>query len=269
LGRRADDADRFTTGDAALSEFRETLRRLYHGETAAARRFQLSVIVVDVAIIAFFIASPLFADKPIFFWIDYSIAALLALDLAARGLASSDARVWIRQPVTLVDVFILVTMLAPLWLANLGFLRVLRIWTLSRSGLIWAPLRRRGYESWETPGRAVINLVTFLFVVTGFVYTSFQGEEGIASYVDALYFTVATVTTTGFGDVTLPGVSGKLTSIVAMIVGISLFVRLAQAIFRPAKVNFRCPNCALLRHDPDAVHCKACGEPLKIPDKDD
>ena len=56
-------------------------------------------------------------------------------------------------------------------------------------------------------------------------------------------------------------------SIVVMIVGITLFVRLAQSIFRPAKVNFPCPQCGLRRHDPDAVHCKACCHLLNIPDE--
>ncbi|TIQ11642.1 ion channel, partial [Mesorhizobium sp.] len=68
---------------------------------------------------------------------------------------------------------------------------------------------------------AVINLLTFLLVVTGFVYTFFfRTAAGLEGYVDALYFTVATVTTTGFGDIVLPGIAGKLTSIVTMIIGI-------------------------------------------------
>ena len=50
---------------------------------------------------------------------------------------------------------------------------------------------------------------------------------------------------------------------------ITLFVRLAQSIFRPRKVTFPCPQCGLQRHDPDAVHCKACGHVLNIPDGDD
>jgi voltage-gated potassium channel len=54
-----------------------------------------------------------------------------------------------------------------------------------------------------------------------------------------------------------------------MIVGITLFVRLAQSIFRPNKVFFPCPECALQRHDVDAVYCKACGHKLKIPDEGD
>lgn len=84
-----------------------------------------------------------------------------------------------------------------------------------------------------------------------------------------IHFTVVTLTTTGFGDITLPGTTGKLTSIVTMIVGISLFVRLAQALFRPYKVTLRCPKCALMRHEPDAVHCIACGHLLAIPDDGD
>jgi voltage-gated potassium channel len=50
-----------------------------------------------------------------------------------------------------------------------------------------------------------------------------------------------------------------------MISGISLFVRLAQAVFVSSKVRFTCKSCGLMRHDPDAVHCKACGAMLNIP----
>ena len=115
--------------------------------------------------------------------------------------------------------------------------------------------------------RAIGNLVTFVFVVTGFVYTVYRGKhDGITGYVDALYFTVATLTTTGFGDITLPGVWGRLLSIAVMLVGITLFVRLGQSLLKPRKVHFPCPTCALQRHDPDAVHCKACGTILAIPD---
>jgi len=161
-----------------------------------------------------------------------------------------------------------VTLLFPYALFNLGFLRILRLWTISRSGTIWRPLERRGYGKWRDDVQAVMNLLTFLLLAASFVYVSFyRGGNGLEGYVDALYVTVATVTTTGFGDMVLPGVWGKLTSIVIMIVGITLFVRLARSIFRPFKVYFPCPECALQRHDVDAVYCKACGHKLKIPDE--
>ena len=256
--------------DRGLARLRSMLRLLYHGHSPTAVRFQRAVLVVDLAIIAFFILAPVLRERSntAFLWIDFAVAALLAFDIVARGLAATDTLRWLRQVTSMIDLFILATLLFPSFLANLGFLRILRLWTLSRSGFLWRPLKKRGLAAWEDTGKAIINLVTFLFVVAGFIFTFFAGQgSGIEGYVDALYYTVTAVTTTGFGDIVLPGTFGKIVAIIVMIVGISLFVRLAQSIFRPHKVNFPCPTCGLQRHDPDAVHCKACGTLLNIPDE--
>jgi len=254
--------------DDGFTRLRRRLRFLYHSRSRPARRFQTFVVAIDLLIIAFFIATPMIRDASAFLWYDYAIAVVLAIDLTCRGLAENRLLPWLRQPTVIVDIFILVTLLFPTYLANLGFLRILRLWSMSRSGFLWRPLTQRQRARWQQPVQAVLNLITFLFVATGFIYTFFfRFSPGFAGYIDALYFTVATVTTTGFGDITLPGPWGKLTSIVTMICGISLFVRLAQSIVRPHKVFFPCPRCALQLHDPDAVHCKACGEILAIPDE--
>jgi voltage-gated potassium channel len=250
-----------------LETLRNQLRLLFHGRSPAAERFQLMVLAIDLAIIVFFILTPVIRDTSSFLWIDYSVAAILGVDILARALATTNIRRHFLQVTTWIDLFILATLLFPDTLGNFGFLRILRLWTLSESGQLWRPLRRGGYEAWRETGQSVVNLVTFLFLLTGFIYTFFfRFQGGIEGYIDALYFTVAAITTTGFGDIVLPGPWGKLTSIVAMIIGITLFIRLAQALFRPYKVYFPCPKCALQRHDPDAVHCKACGHLLAIPD---
>jgi len=246
------------------------LRFLYHGSSPTAVRFRLAVITIDLAIIAFFIAAPILKEHGrTFFVIDYMIAALLALDLAARITAYSDWKDWFRRPINWIDILVLGTLLLPSWALNFGFLRILRLWTLLNSDLFWRTIGHRYDDTRvEEIGRALAALVTFVFVVTGFVYTTFRGRhDGITGYVDALYFTVATLTTTGFGDITLPGVWGRLLSIAVMLVGITLFIRLAQTLFRPHKVKHDCQTCGLKRHDPDAVHCKACGEILCIPDE--
>ena len=82
--------------------------------------------------------------------------------------------------------------------------------------------------------------------------------------IDALYFTVATLTTTGYGDITMTTPGGKLLSVFIMVVGVALFVQLARAIFQPLKVQHKCSECGLTRHEPEATHCKHCGEPLRI-----
>ena len=49
------------------------------------------------------------------------------------------------------------------------------------------------------------------------------------------------------------------------LVGEAMGRRLGQTVISPHKVRFPCPACGLQRHDADAVHCKACGTLLNIP----
>ena len=129
-----------------------------------------------------------------------------------------------------------------------------------------AAMTLAGLLALATPAAAQLGV--FIFVMTGLVYeTQHRTNAEIGDYADALYFTVTALTTTGFGDITLPGTVGRLLSVTIMLAGVTLFLRLAQALFRPHKVRFPCPSCGLQRHEPDAVHCKACGVLLNIPDE--
>ena len=107
------DAPGETTDPTGLAALRDRLRQLFHGQSAAALRFQLATTIVDVLIIAFFIATPLIRDRPAFLWIDYSVAVILAVEIAARLLACTNVPRTLRQPTMLLDLFILATLLAP------------------------------------------------------------------------------------------------------------------------------------------------------------
>jgi voltage-gated potassium channel len=113
-------SERRVAGEDAAEEkptwferLRERLRLLYHGHAPGAVRFQRAVLLIDLVIIVFFIASPLLRDEPSFLLVDYSVALLLGADVAARALASTHPWRWLRQPTSVVDVFVLVTLLLP------------------------------------------------------------------------------------------------------------------------------------------------------------
>jgi voltage-gated potassium channel len=170
----------------------------------------------------------------------------------------------------LADIVALVSFLGPIVGEGGGFLRILRTLRLLHTYAFLKRLRADVpfFRRNEDAILAVTNLFVFIFVMTGIVYwTQFPTNPDIHNYVDALYFTVTSLTTTGFGDITLPGTLGRLISVFIMICGVTLFLRLAQVLFRPHKVRYRCTHCGLQRHDPDAVHCKACGNLLNIPDE--
>ena len=260
-----------TTAPAAGAErLQHRLRHLYDDHADDAQRFRYGLLVFDLTTVAFIVATS-FAPRH---WaieaLDVVFGLVILADFCARLFISKHRLRDLLNPWTWADAVAIVSFLAPLVGEAAGFLRILRTLRLLRSYQLLARLRAdSGYfRRHEDIIIAIANFAVFLFVMTGFVYqTQHAHNPGIQNYADALYFTVTALTTTGFGDITLPGTLGRMISVVIMIFGVTLFFGLARAVLSPNKVRFRCPKCALLRHDPDAVHCKACGEVLNIPDE--
>lgn len=240
------------------------------GSTASARRFRLGLLVFDVLAISFFLVSSLTEDQASIYLVDGLIAVVIAMDLGARIWISDSPLAQLRDPLTWVDIVVIVTLLLPALLSNFLFLRVVRALRLLRSYRVVSDLRRESafFRRNEDVILSTLNMAVFLFIMTALVYVmQANTNPEIKSYVDALYFTVTALTTTGFGDITLQGTSGRILSVLIMIVGVALFLRLVQTIFRPAHIRFPCPDCGLQRHDTDAVHCKHCGRVLNIPNE--
>ena len=202
--------------------------------------------------------------------LDVAVGLFVLADFSARMAISRDRLREIAHPATWADVIAIVSFLAPLTSEGAAFLRILRTLRLLHAYQLLSRLREDFgfFRRNEDVIIAIVHLAVFIFIMTGVVYeTQHKVSPHINNYVDALYFTVTTLTTTGFGDITLQGTAGRLLSVVVMIAGVTLFLRLAQVLFRPNKVRFPCPQCGLQRHEPDAVHCKACGIVLNIPDE--
>jgi voltage-gated potassium channel len=182
-------------------------------------------------------------------------------------LADSDRGAFLVKPMTIVDFIVIASLFVPALIGNFVFLRLVRSLRLLRSYVVARHLRNhsRFFARNEDVIFSVLNLTVFIFVVTAAVFVlQVQVNDSINNYVDALYFTITTLTTTGFGDVILVGSAGRLLAVVIMIVGVALFIRLVQTIFRPRRTHHECPDCGLTRHEPDAVHCKHCGRQLHI-----
>ncbi|WBL32773.1 ion channel [Sinirhodobacter sp. HNIBRBA609] len=245
----------------------ETFRALYEGETKRAQRFRYLILCFDLTTITFVIISSFLPRSLAIEVTDALIGLVIVADFLARLLiADSKVNFWTR-PATLADLVAMVSFLAPIAGESFGFLRVLRTLRLLHAYQMLVRLRAEFafFRRHEDVILAAINLCVFLFIMTGLIYaTQFGRNEDIRNYADALYFTVTTLTTTGFGDITLPGTTGRLLSVGIMIFGVTLFLRLAQVLFRPRKVRYECKHCGLSLHDADAIHCKHCGATVHI-----
>lgn len=252
------------------SPWRRRLQALYEGHNATAHRFRYGLLVFDLATLAYIIVTSFLPHTRLVGAIDVALGLVVLADFSARmAISRAPAREALHLS-TWADVAAIVSFLAPLLGEGLAFLRVLRTLRLLRTYQLLARLRADSpfFRRHEEVILAVTNLAVFIFITTGVVYeTQHYSNPQIANYGDALYFTVTALTTTGFGDITLPGTLGRLISVAIMIFGVTLFFNLARALISPSKVRFECPDCGLKRHDIDAVHCKACGRLLNIPDE--
>ena len=247
---------------------KEKIRALYFGDGKKAHRFRLALLTFDLVTIAFFIVSSMMESNIVVHVIDYLIAIILLAEFQARFLISKSRTKFLFKFDTVADVVVIMSLLAPIFLDNLGFLRVVRMLRLLRSYHMLRAMRQEfpWFKANEQIIQSSVNLFIFIFVVTAVVYVLEANRNAeINNYMDALYFTVATLTTTGFGDITLDDTLGRIVAVVIMVFGVALFLRLVQTIFRPTKVEYPCEDCGLNRHDPDAVHCKHCGNVLNIP----
>ena len=250
---------------------RAWLHELYFGRTERAVRFRYGLLAFDLVTIAFVVGSSFFHGDPMVETVSIGFGLILLLDFIGRMWATEPPLRDLLHPLTIADLIAVVSFLAPVAGANLAFLRALRALRLFRSYQLVSRLRRDFpfFRRNQEVVFSAVNVLVFILIMTALVFETQIGRNpDITNYADALYFTVTTLTTTGFGDITLEGTGGRLLAVLIMIFGVSLFIRLAQTVFRPTKVQYRCPRCGLSRHEADAVHCKDCGEVLNIPNED-
>lgn len=258
-------ADR--TARHRFATLRHGVRELYEGTSRRAQGFRYGLLALDLVTVVYIVVTSFFEDPAAVRFIDPVLGIVFLADLLARLWVDRRPLLLLASPVGLAEAAAILSFLAPALGGAAGFLRVLRMLRLLHSYQVLRRLRAdfpivRRHEDLLA---AILHLAVFLFVTTGLVYET-QGprNDQINNYVDALYFTVTALTTTGFGDITLEGTGGHLLAVVIMIFGVSLFLRLAHVLFRPAKVRHECPSCGLQRHEPDAVHCKHCGNVIHL-----
>ena len=251
---------------------KQKITDLYEGDSPTAHRFRYAMLAFDVVTIVFLIVSTFFYGQIVVESMDALFGIYIALDFFARLWIANKKTAFFLRPLNIADLVAMISFLAPLLGENFAFLRSLRALRLLRSYRLQERLRN-DFLYFRQRGDVIMsatNLFIFIFIMTELVFvTQVRSNPDIGNFLDALYFTIAALTTTGFGDVTLQGDAGRALSIIIMIFGVSLFLRLIQTMFRPSKVRFTCDDCGLFLHESDAVHCKHCGKVLAIPSDGD
>lgn len=113
--------------------------------------------------------------------------------------------------------------------------------------------------------------VLVLCIIIGTLMYLIEGpEHGFTSIPISVYWTVVTLTTVGFGDITPTTPFGQFISALVMILGYGIIAvptgLVTAELMREKQVNLNtqvCPNCTAEKHRDDAHFCYNCGYHLK------
>lgn len=242
------------------------------GKTVDVGLLALNVLFLGVYVVETY---PLSAAEREGLWaVEVAIAAVFLVEYALRIYGARDRLAEATNPYTVVDLLSIaptVAVIALPWLpvsaVSIGVLRLLRIVRVLR----FFRFTRDGEFFFGTVSVETLRVMKLLLTVIAIFFTSaglfYEVEHavnpGVETFGDAFYFTVVTLTTVGFGDITPATRAGRLVTIAAILAGIVLIPWQASKIVREwthrDEQNVTCPECGLAYHDADASHCKACG----------
>lgn len=158
----------------------------------------------------------------------------------------------------------------------LRVLRVFRVLKLVRYSQEASLLMRAMHSSRRKISVFFMSVLVICTVFGSLMFVVEGPEHGFSSIPKSIYWTIVTVTTVGYGDITPQTVWGQLISTLAMLTGYSIIaiptgIVSAELIeeARRDKASLAshrlCKQCGQNSHPAGAGFCFSCGEPLESP----
>lgn len=265
------------------SSFKEKLYSIVFGtDTPAGKRFDLiliytilfsvSIVIIDsVSSISIAYGTYLTA-------IEWTLTILFTVEYGLRIYISPKPWGYMRSFYGIVDLLSILPSYLGLIYANIGYLLVIRLLRVLRVFRVLKLMRYIGEAN--ILARAILSsrrkiLVFFSFVlilatIFGCLMFVVEGpQNGFTSIPKSIYWTIVTITTVGYGDITPHTVIGQVVAALVMLTGYSIIAvptgiftaEIAQEMQRQRSEK-NCQNCTTSGHEADADFCRKCGAEL-------
>jgi len=242
-------------------------------ETPAGRAVNLFILGLILLSSAIFVAQTYAIPdsvRNIIDVIDRLIGVFFVAEYIIRFLCADNQIKFFFSPFSILDLIAILPFV--LRLTNIQYIRMFRwfrILRLIRFINLKIYFLRISSEDGVIFARILFTLFTIIFVYSGLIYQVEHpvNTEAFETFLDAFYFSVVTMTTVGFGDVTPISEVGRLLTVLMILTGIAVIPwqlgdLIKQLLKTANEVEKVCSGCGLPFHDKDAQFCKICGTKL-------
>jgi len=258
---------------------------IFEADTAAGKVFDIvllwSILLSVLAVMLESVASIRADYGDVLYAIEWGFTILFTIEYATRVICVRQPWSYVRSFYGIVDLMsILPTYIsvvvggsqALIVIRALRLLRVFRVFKLVRYVGEASVLMQALRASRPKITVFLLAVLSIVLIVGSLMYLieGNQPESGFTSIPTSIYWTIVTMTTVGFGDITPQTVVGKVLASAVMIVGYGIIAvptgivtaELSSATRQRRITTQVCPSCQREGHEPDASHCKFCGAKL-------
>lgn len=268
---------------STFEKFRIRLHEtIYEADTPAGKLFDLTLLgLIIISIVALMLESVASVsakygkELEIVEWI---ITIFFSIEYAARIIAVRRPWKYITSFTGVSDFLATIPAYVDLLFPGWHFLLALRAIRLLRVFRILKLVHFVGASDFLVLAlrKSRVKIAVFLFtvvvlcIILGTVMYMVEGpENGFDNIPVGIYWTIVTLTTVGFGDITPQTPLGQFISMIIMILGYGIIavptgIVTSEIVTSKSNNTQSCPNCSADNHRDDADYCYHCGSKLNV-----
>lgn len=259
---------------------------IFKSNTPAGKLFDIALLVVIIVnLLAVMFDSIDYYRQNYGYWlrvIEWIITALFTIEYAIRIWVLNKKTKYIFSFYGVVDLLAILPSFIGLFIAGTHLLVVIRTLRLLRIFSIFqlSNYTRQGNvilksiaNSWSKISVFLLSVISVITIIGTLMYLIEGAEHGFKNIPVSIYWTIVTITTVGYGDISPATPAGQFLASIAMIIGYAIIavptgIITAEAM-KSKKTTVTCPRCFSDKNTEDSNYCSVCGLSLRKNQKED